>query len=61
MKLVDYVMDTKAEMKHVNWPTRRQAFNYTLLVIVISLAVAAILAIADHFFSLGLEALILGN
>lgn len=61
MKLVEYIKDTKGELKHVNWPTKRQALNYTLLVIGISVATAIILAIADHFFSLGLEALILGN
>ncbi len=61
MKLVDYVKDTKAELKHVNWPSKRQTLNYTLLVIGISIVTAVILALADHFFSLGLEKLILGN
>jgi len=55
MKIVDYIKDTKGELKHVNWPTNKQSINYTLLVIGISLVTAAILALADHVFSLGLQ------
>jgi preprotein translocase SecE subunit len=46
-------------MKHVNWPTRSQAINYTLLVIGLSLATAILLAVADFVFGLGLEKLII--
>ncbi len=59
MKLVEYIKETRGEMKHVNWPTRNQAINYTLLVIGLSLATALLLAIADYVFGLGLEAIIL--
>ena len=58
MKLVDYVRETRGEMKHVNWPTKSQAINYTLLVIGISIVTAALLALADYVFGLGLESLI---
>ncbi|MDP1624779.1 MAG: preprotein translocase subunit SecE [bacterium] len=61
MKLVEYIKDTRGELKHVTWPTKRQTLNYSLIVIGISLVTAAVLALADHIFSLGLEALILGN
>ena len=59
MKLVEYIKETRGEMKHVNWPTRSQAINYTLLVIGLSLATAILLAIADYVFGLGLEKLII--
>jgi preprotein translocase SecE subunit len=59
MKLAEYIKETRGEMKHVNWPTRHQALNYTLLVIGLSLATAIILAIADFVFGLGIEAIIL--
>lgn len=59
MKLIDYIRDTRGEMKHINWPTRREAVNYTLLVIGISLATALILALADYVFGLGIEKIIL--
>ena len=55
MKLTEYIKDTRGEMKHVNWPTRKQAVNYTLLVIGLSVATALLLALADYVFGLGLE------
>jgi len=61
MKIVEYIKDTKGEMKHVTWPTRKQSVNYTLLVIGISVGVAILLAIADYVFSLGLENIILNK
>jgi preprotein translocase subunit SecE len=57
-KLTDYIRDTKAEMKHMSWPTRSQAVNSTLLVIGVSIIVALILSICDLVFGLGLEKLI---
>ena len=61
MKLANYFKDTRAEMKHVNWPTRSQAINYTLLVIGISVVTALILSVADYVFGLGLEKFILNR
>ncbi len=58
MKLAEYIKETKGEMKHVTWPTKSQAINYTLLVIGISLVTAVILSLADYVFSLGLEKII---
>jgi len=45
-------------MKHVSWPTRNQTIIFTVLVIVISIAVAAYLGLFDYLFSLGLKGLI---
>ncbi len=45
-------------MKHVNWPTKSQAVNYTLLVVVLSVVTALILALADYVFSMGVEKVI---
>ena len=59
MQLTNYIKDTQAEMKHVSWPTRKQAIAFTLIVIVISIAVAAILGFFDFIFSYGLEKFIL--
>jgi preprotein translocase subunit SecE len=61
MKLVEYIKETRAEMKHVTWPTRKQAVNYTFLVIGVSTATALILALADKMFALGLERIILNK
>lgn len=51
MKLLNYIKDTKAEMAHVNWPTKQQAIRFTVLVIVVSLATAVLLGVADFVFS----------
>jgi len=57
-KLSNYLLETKEEMKHVSWPTRNQTIVFTVLVIVISIAVAAYLGLFDYLFSLGLKGLI---
>lgn len=61
MKLTEYIKETRGEMKHVNWPTRSQGVNYTLLVIGLSAATAILLSVADYVFSLGLEKFILNK
>ncbi len=50
-KLTNYLRDTAAEMKHVSWPTTRQAFIYTLLVIGVSVVVALLLSGFDYIFT----------
>jgi preprotein translocase subunit SecE len=50
MSLSNYIKDTKAEMRHVNWPTREQTINYTILVIAISIFVALFLGLFDSIF-----------
>lgn len=54
-KAVDYIKETRAEMKHVNWPTRKQAIAFTAIVVGISVGVAIFLGIFDYLFSLGLQ------
>lgn len=51
MKLGDYIKETRAELKHVSWPTRRQAAIFTVVVIVISLVTAAYLGAFDYIFT----------
>ncbi|OIP78266.1 MAG: preprotein translocase subunit SecE [Parcubacteria group bacterium CG2_30_44_11] len=57
-RLSDYLRDTKAELKHVSWPTQRQATMYTALVIIISGVTAVFVGIFDHFFTKALDFLI---
>ncbi len=59
MKLSEYLKDTRAEMKHVSWPTRRQVFMYTGIVIIVSIITALILGFFDFVFSLLLDTLII--
>jgi preprotein translocase subunit SecE len=50
MKVIDYIRDTKGEMKHVSWPTRTQSITFTALVIIISIATAYYLGFFDFIF-----------
>ncbi|HJO89599.1 MAG: preprotein translocase subunit SecE [Candidatus Pacebacteria bacterium] len=59
MRLINYIKDTKGELKHVSWPTRRQAFIFTILVIAISLFTAAFLGLFDFIFTFLLENFVL--
>jgi preprotein translocase SecE subunit len=51
MGLVDYLRDTKGELKHVNWPTRRPAVGFTVMVILISLFIGFGLGLLDYGFT----------
>lgn len=51
MSLINYIQDVKAELKHINWPNRKQAIISTIAVIVVSAAVAAYLGFFDYLFS----------
>lgn len=54
-KLVNYIKETRVELKHVSWPTRKQAIWLTIAVIAISLIVAAFLGAFDSLFILLVE------
>jgi preprotein translocase subunit SecE len=51
MKFANYIRDTRAEIKHVNWPTRAQAIGYTVVVILFSAFIAVLLGAFDYIFS----------
>lgn len=51
MRLAEYIKETRAELKHVSWPTRRQAIVFTVVVIVISLLTAVYLGAFDYLFT----------
>jgi len=55
MSITSYLKETRAEFKHVNWPTRSQAIAYTIAVIVISVLVAYFLGGFDSLFQFGLS------
>jgi preprotein translocase subunit SecE len=48
---INYLKDTKAEMKHVSWPTKDQTIAFTLLVIALSIFIAVLLGVFDVGFS----------
>ena len=58
MRLIDYFRETRAELRHVSWATRRQAIVFTLLVIAISIGISLFLGVFDAVFTFGLKAII---
>jgi preprotein translocase subunit SecE len=57
-KLFNYFKGAYAEMRKVSWPTKKETYNYTVLVIGVSLAMAAFLGGLDYLFNLGIEKII---
>lgn len=58
MGLLNYFKETQVEMKHVSWPSSRQTVVYTIIVIVVSIAVALFLGFFDYLFGLGIQRII---
>lgn len=55
MSFINYLKETKTEMKHVSWPTQRQAIVFTAFVIAFSLIISLVLGLADFAFTRGLN------
>ncbi|MDX9779179.1 MAG: preprotein translocase subunit SecE [Patescibacteria group bacterium] len=58
-KIKRYIQEAIEELKKVSWPSKKETYQYTLLVIGISLAVAAFLGVLDFGFNLGFQELII--
>lgn len=54
-KLIKYLQDSMEELKKVTWPTRKQALNYSIAVIAISVALAVFIGIVDFGLSKGVQ------
>jgi preprotein translocase subunit SecE len=50
-----YLTEAWAELKKVAWPTRQTVVNLTLIVIAVSVAVGAYIALLDFVLRLGVE------
>lgn len=49
-KIIVYLKDVRFEMRKVSWPSKRETFRYTLIVIFVSLIVAIFLGALDFIF-----------
>ena len=58
-KLIAFLKDVKIELSRVNWPTREQTVQYSLVVIGVSLVFALYLGGLDALFSLILNKLLI--
>ena len=50
-KFVNYLKASTEELKKVSWPTKQETYKYSVLVIAISLGLAAFLGGLDKIFS----------
>ena len=46
-----YFRETTGELRKVTWPTRKEATNLTLVVLIVILAMSAFLGILDFIYS----------
>lgn len=51
MGFIQYLKDTRGELRHVAWPTQTQTIIYTILVIALSILVALYLGFFDYVFT----------
>jgi preprotein translocase subunit SecE len=54
-----YFRETVGELKKVNWPTRKEATNLTIIVLIVTASTSLFLGLMDFIFT-RLFALILG-
>ncbi len=54
-RFIQYIRDTKAELVHVKWPTRRETMGFTLIVIAVSIITAVLLGFFDYILSLVIQ------
>lgn len=57
--IIRFFTEAKGELMKVNWPTKDQLIRYTVLVVVISFAVAVFLGALDTLFSYLVETFLL--
>ncbi len=55
MRLTTYIRECRQELTKVLWPSKQQLRDHTLLVIGVSIAVAAFLGAIDYLSTIGFE------
>jgi preprotein translocase subunit SecE len=58
-KIITFIKEAKVELTKVNWPTKKQTTDYTLMVIGVSITVALFLGGLDYFFGFLLKEFII--
>jgi preprotein translocase subunit SecE len=56
--VVRYIRETRGEIRKVTWPTRRESWRLTAIVLGVTVATAAFLWFFDFIFSGGIQFLI---
>jgi preprotein translocase subunit SecE len=50
--IIQYFRETYFELKKVSWPTRREAVNLTVIVILVTTFLAIVLGLMDWIYSM---------
>jgi preprotein translocase subunit SecE len=50
-KPIQYIKEAQVEIQKVTWPTRKQALQYTAIVVIISVAATVVLGGLDILFN----------
>ncbi|MCR4280403.1 MAG: preprotein translocase subunit SecE [Candidatus Komeilibacteria bacterium] len=53
--ILQYLKDSRTELKKVVWPTKKETIKHTLIVIGVSLFVAVFLGVVDYILTYILE------
>jgi len=56
--VVNYLKDVRAELKKVDWPTKKDVIENTWAIVVLSLAIGGFIALVDYIIASGLEKLV---
>jgi len=59
--IVQYLRETRTELRKVHWPSRQEAWNLTRIVMVVTVSMALFLGMLDYLFDIELSGLISGN
>lgn len=57
-KIKEYLLSVLAELKKVTWPTKKEVFNHTIIVIISSTAAMLLVAVLDFGLSAAVEYII---
>ena len=56
-----YLRETRAELRRVHWPSRREAWSLTKIVLGATISMAILLGLLDYLFSVELKGIIAGS
>ncbi len=46
-----YIRETIGELRKVNWPTRREATNLTIIVLIVTFSMSIVLGLLDFIYT----------
>ena len=56
--IAEYLRETRSELRKVVWPPRQDAVRMTVIVVAVTLGMAAVLGVIDFLFTVGFSSLI---